>query len=102
MKKRTALIAALVSLMPLGQPLVIGTSAALTSAVVILSVPEKTQAESAVFYYNRGNDKANAGDYSGAISDYNKAIEINPKHAFAYINRGIAKRKTKDYIQYFH
>ena len=57
MKKRTAVIGALVSLLPLGQPLVIGTGAALTSAGVILTVPEKAKAESAVFYYNRGIDK---------------------------------------------
>ncbi|PIV58665.1 MAG: hypothetical protein COS14_08405, partial [Bacteroidetes bacterium CG02_land_8_20_14_3_00_31_25] len=30
-------------------------------------------------------------DYSGAISDFNKAIEINPNNAEAYYNRGFAK-----------
>lgn len=30
-------------------------------------------------------------DYRGAIADYDKAIEINPKYADAYYNRGYAK-----------
>ncbi len=93
MKKRTAVIGALVSLLPMGQPLVIGTGAALTSAAVMLSVPQRVKAESAVFYYNRGVDKYDAGDYYGAISDYSKAIEINPRHASAYYNRGTIKGK---------
>tara|TARA_B100000287_G_C20445214_1_gene707245 strand:+ start:256 stop:735 length:480 start_codon:yes stop_codon:yes gene_type:complete len=96
MKKRTAVITAVLSMMPMGQPLVIGTGFVLTSTALILSVPEKAKAESASYYYNRGNQKFDLGDYSGAISDYNKAIEINPRDADAYYNRGIAKGKSKD------
>jgi len=98
MKKRTAVIAALVSLMPMGQSLVIGTGATLTSATLILSVPNKVQAETAVFYYNRGVDKSDVGDYKGALFDYNKAIEMNPEFVDAYYNRGTLKgRYLKDY-----
>lgn len=46
---------------------------------------------SSVFYYNRGFEKADAGDYSGAMSDYSKAIKINPKNAEAYYNRALIK-----------
>ena len=74
MKLRHTAIAAALSLVPLGQPLVIGTGAVLTSTAVMLSVPQRVNAESAVFYYNRGIDKYNAGDYSGAIADFNKAV----------------------------
>ncbi|MFL0770746.1 MAG: tetratricopeptide repeat protein, partial [Prochlorococcus sp.] len=35
-------------------------------------------------------------DYQSAIADYNKAIAINPQHALAYTNRGIAKELVKD------
>ncbi len=42
-------------------------------------------------YYDSGVEKANSGDYQGAIKDYDKAIEINPKDAEAYYNRGLAK-----------
>ncbi len=43
---------------------------------------------SAEEYFYSGNEKANSGDLQGAIEDYNKAIELNPKHAEAYYNRG--------------
>ena len=97
MKKRTAVIGALVSLLPMAQPLIFGTGAVLTSAPVIFSVPEKAKAESAVFFYNRGIDKYDRGDYYGAIADYTKAIEINPRFADAYYNRGNLKRDLEDY-----
>ncbi len=45
MQKRTALIGTLVSLLPIGQPLVIGTGTALTSAAVMLTVPKKVNAQ---------------------------------------------------------
>ena len=47
-------------------------------------------------YYNLGIEKAKLGDNSGAISDYNKAIEINPEYKSAYTNRGIIKKKIGD------
>jgi len=39
---------------------------------------------SAQAYYNRGNTWYEKGDYDRAISDYNKAIELNPTYADAY------------------
>ena len=47
-------------------------------------------------YYNRGNAKSDLKDYYGAISDFTKAIEINPKYYQAYGNRGIAKSNIGD------
>jgi tetratricopeptide (TPR) repeat protein len=32
-------------------------------------------------YRNRGNAKRNKGDLDGAIADFNRAIELNAKHA---------------------
>ena len=95
-KKRIAVIGALVSLLPLGQPLAIGTGAFLTSAAVMLAAPAKVNAESAVFYFNRGYSKYELEDYSGAIADYSKVIKINSSYASAYTNRGIAKQKLGD------
>ena len=97
MKKRTAIIGALVSLLPLGQPLVIGTGAALTSAATILAIPEGAKAESVNFLYERGNRRQESGDYYGAIADYTRAIEINPRYANAYNNRGNTKYELEDY-----
>ena len=100
MKKRTAIIGALVSLLPLGQPWVIGTSAVLTSAGMIFAIPDKAQAESAEFYFKRAFKKENAGDYAGAILDYTKAIEeytmSKENLASAYGNRGMAKDNNGD------
>jgi len=48
-------------------------------------------------YFYSAYDKANQGDYSGAISDYNKVIELNPNNGSAYYNRGVSKQKSKDY-----
>ncbi len=36
-------------------------------------------------------------DSLGVISEYSKAIEINPKDAYAYFKRGLAKYNSKDY-----
>lgn len=38
-------------------------------------------------YCFRGNEKANRGDKKGAIEDYDKSIEINPRYAVTYNNR---------------
>ena len=37
------------------------------------------------------------GDYQGAIADYDKAIERNPRFAVAYNNRGNAKSTLEDH-----
>ena len=42
-------------------------------------------------YFQSGYDKNENGDYYGAISDYTKAIELNPNLGIAYNNRAIAK-----------
>ncbi|ABM79602.1 Hypothetical protein P9303_28721 [Prochlorococcus marinus str. MIT 9303] len=48
-------------------------------------------------YFLRAYAKDALNDYQGAISDLNKALEINPQYAPAYENRGNAKKKLKDY-----
>ena len=40
--------------------------------------------------------KNNPGDYNGAISDYTKAIQIDPNYASAYSNRNISKENLGD------
>lgn len=42
-------------------------------------------------YFKDGLKKMRAGDYEGAIVDYTKAIELNPKFADTHNNRGVAK-----------
>ena len=44
-----------------------------------------------VTYTSRGDDKYNLEDYSGAIADYTKAIELNQEVNYAYAMRGASK-----------
>jgi len=44
-----------------------------------------------------GFDKYLHSDYDGAIADYTKAIETNPKYSEAYCNRGNSKLLKRDY-----
>ena len=97
MKKRAAFIGAIISLIPLGNPLILKTSLVLSITGWMLSVPEKINAKTFEYYFKLAYEKGQKGDYYGAISDYNKALEINPKDASAYYNRGIIKDKIKDY-----
>ena len=49
------------------------------------------------YYYFRANRKSNEGDYSGALADFNEAIEISPDYVVAYLGRAYLKRILKDY-----
>jgi tetratricopeptide (TPR) repeat protein len=48
-------------------------------------------------YNNRGLAKKNSKDFSGAIQDFNKAIQINPNSINAYYNLGNAHLLLKDF-----
>ena len=50
--------------------------------------PSPEVENNAELYYNRGVAWQKKGDFDQAVSDYNKAIEINPRYAMAYNNRG--------------
>ena len=84
MTRRTTAIAAALSLLPLGQPLILGSTTALATAAVLLST-QAAHAQSAEDYVKRGNSKYRLRDYQGAIADYTKAIEINPQFALAFM-----------------
>ena len=49
--------------------------------------------------YDDGLDYMQEGDYESAILKFKKAIEIDPKFAFAWDNLGISYRKTNQYEQ---
>ena len=97
MKKRTAFIGAILSLIPLGHPLLIKTGVVLSTTGFLLSVSEKVYARDNSYYFNRAYEKAEKGNHYGAISDYTKAIEINPRYVDSYFNRGYSKDELKDY-----
>jgi protein O-mannosyl-transferase len=50
-----------------------------------------------IAYNNRGVAYADLENYKLALSDYDKAIDIDPKHVEAYNNRGVTKAALKDF-----
>lgn len=63
---------------------------------VIVLLSFSYQAQTANDYIQKGNEKSNNRDYRGAISDFTKAIELNPQYASVYYFRGIAKVEIDD------
>jgi tetratricopeptide (TPR) repeat protein len=49
-------------------------------------------------YLSRGRIRFRLKDYAGAISDYTKAIELDPNYAEAYYARGLMMHFLKDYL----
>ena len=49
-------------------------------------------------YLDSADSKIMSSDYKGAIHDCNVAIELEPRNANGYLNRGIAKSGLKDYL----
>ena len=96
MKKGTAFIDAILSLIPLGNLLIIKTDVVLSMMGLILSVPKKINAETFKVYFDLGYDKNKEGDYYGAISDYTKAIEIDPNQSNVFKNRTLVKETIGD------
>ena len=97
MKKRTAFIGAILSLMPFAQSFLIKTSVVLPTAGLILSASQDVKAEDAEIYNTKGMKKHYENDHYGAISNYTKAIQMSPNVGEYYYNRGLSKNKIKDY-----
>ena len=48
-------------------------------------------------YLERGYYRLEKGDYTGALLDYTKALEIDPDAADSWVNRGLVKEKLNDH-----
>ena len=73
----------------------INTSKQPSSQQTITDIPAGTAQE----YYNRGNIYGKQGNLTQAISDYTKAIEVNPNYTEAYYNRGNTYEKQGNLTQ---
>src|SRR5712691_1010238 len=47
-------------------------------------------------YLRQGIERFSKGDIAGAIADYDRALNVDPRFAEAYFNRGKAKRAQGD------
>ncbi|WP_413440601.1 tetratricopeptide repeat protein [Synechococcus sp. MIT S1220] len=92
----TAFAAALALFMPIGRPLLLGLTPVVGIGAGLLTT-QAAFAQTAIELFNSGLDKAKSGNLKGAITDWTKAIEIDPKYADAYYNRGVVKHDLKDY-----
>ena len=97
MKKRTAFISAILSLIRFGQPLLIKTGVVLSSYAVMLSLPEIVNANDADYYYDLARYNFNKGKFNKVISNLNTSIKINPYFAAAYLARCGTKVNIQEY-----
>jgi len=48
-------------------------------------------------FAERGLLRLNAGNFAGALGDYNEAIKLEPDNYDYYLNRGLIKERSKDF-----
>ena len=72
--------------------------ALLTRSGIVKPFSQVSQSISAETYFIRGYEKAELGDYRGAIADYTRAIGLKPGDANTYYNRGYAKARLGQYF----
>ena len=79
MSRTTTAIAAALSVLALGSPLIPANANPIAN-----------------HYFFQGTIKYNQGNYQEAIVDYNRAVELNPLDADIFYNRGMAKYYLED------
>ena len=95
MKKRTAFIVAILSLITSGQSFIIKASVVLSASGLMLSIPKEAKSESATYYFDRAMNKYWSEDFYGALLDINRAINISP-NKYYYGIRSQIKIKIGD------
>ena len=100
MKKRTAFIGAILSLIPLGQPLIIKTGAVLSTTGFLLSVPEKVKAENVDYYLGQLEEIYQIkGEEYRTIFYANEVLKLNANSADGYWYRAYAMAEIGKYFE---
>ena len=97
-----AATAAGLSLLKINKDIVVGTTAVVVGAGLMISLRDKNalyiQARNYEYFFNRAQDKFELANYEEAILDYNKALELSPAEiCLVYSMRGNAKRNLGDF-----
>ena len=97
-----AATAAGLSLLKVNKDIVVGTTAVVVGAGLMISLKDKNdlnlKARNYEYFFNRAQDKFELADYEEAILDYNKALELSPTEiCLVYSMRGNAKRNLGDF-----
>ena len=91
MKKRTAFIGAILSLLPLGQPLIIKTGAVLSTTGLLLSVSGKVNAETVDYYLGKLEETYQIkGKEYRTIFYANEILKLNANSVDGYWYRAYA------------
>ena len=90
------------SLLQVNKDLVVGSTAVVVGAGLMISLKDKNdlnlKARNYEYFFNRAQDKFELADYEEAILDYNKALELSPTEiCLVYSMRGNAKRNLGDF-----
>ena len=68
-------------------------------AILLLALSAASNGQStAADFFSHGLERGKAKDADGAIADYTRAIELDPKMAAAYVNRAKALNDKGDYV----
>ena len=97
-----AATAAGLSLLKVNKDLVVGSTAVVVGAGLMIALKDKDdlnlKARNYEYFFNRAQDKFELADYEEAIIDYNKALELSPTEiCLVYSMRGNAKRNLGDF-----
>ena len=97
MKKRTAFIGAILSLIPIGQPLIIKTAVVLSTAGLMINVSEKINAETVDYLSKIEEIYQTKGEEYRTIFYANEILKLNPNSVDGYWYRAYALAEIEKY-----
>lgn len=77
--------------------LIVGSVMITTLLVNVLSPTAAQDCDPSVNYFSLGNTTYDAGDYAGALANYQCAVQLDAESAAAYNGRGNANRQLENY-----